>query len=523
MFWRNLNIGLKACCLGLAIAIVTIGLSAVVISANNRLHTVINKLHDIKLQGVYYSGHLQAATSNHYRTLYGYVASAGAAGAEEKELFKQEVNEYMEMVRALELLQDEGKLLDQFASSWAAYLVEAEKIPALVRAGENAAAQELVTEEAALLFQQTNALLVDLINNKRSAAKYYFDASIADVANARANAIVIIASGVAFLMAVGIYITRSITRPVAELVTSAKRLSEGDLTTDIAVLSGDEVGRLAEAFRKMSQQLRDLLRQIGLKADLVAASAQELSASSEQATSVSTENSATMNQISLTVGDVVASVQQIAAAATNATTVAEAGEKSVSRVAEQMKSITGSTAEIGKAIAGLSKKSKDINQITNLITGIADQTNLLALNAAIEAARAGEQGRGFAVVADEVRKLAEQSAKAAGKINELILDIQAEAGEAVEKMEQNGKDVVAGTQIAQEAGLSFREITGAVSGLTERLREITAAANQMVSGIHSVAAASEEQSAAAEEVASSSTSLAVLAEELNTLLGRFKF
>lgn len=523
MFWRNLNIGLKACFLGLAIAIVTIGLSAVVISANNRLHTVINKLHDTKLQGVYYSGHLLAAASRHNKALYSYVASAGSAGFEGKESSKQEVNEYVEMVRALEILQDEEKLLDQFTSSWAAYLAEAEKIPSLVQAGDNAAAQALATGEAALLFQQTDALLVDLINIKRATAKHYYEASMADVANARANAIAIIASGVAFLMVVGIYITRSITRPVAELVTSAKRLSEGDLTTDIVVRSGDEVGRLAEAFRKMSQQLRDLLKQIGLKADLVAASAQELSASSQQATSVSTENSATMNQISTSVGDVAASVQQIAAAATKAKMVAGEGEKGVSRVAEQMKSITNATEEIGKVITGLSKKSKDINQITNLITDIADQTNMLALNAAIEAARAGEQGRGFAVVADEVRKLAEQSAKAAGEINMLILDIQAEAGEAVEKMEQNGKEVMAGTQIAQEAGLSFREITSAVGGLTERLREISAAANQMVNGIQSVAAASEEQSAAAEEVASSSTSLAVLAEELNTLIGKFKF
>ncbi|MCL5982166.1 MAG: methyl-accepting chemotaxis protein [Firmicutes bacterium] len=522
MSLRNLTVGLKFCLLGFAVVAVTAVLSLVVISSNNRLRDIANQMYEKKLLGIYYVGLAQAGAIYHNRSVYNYVASEGATGAE-KEVHEGKLNEYLAKIRTVELTAEEKEVLDQFESFWSIYLAAVERVSPLVSEGRIQEAMTLTTGEISLLFQQADVLFLELAASKALEARQFHEESNEAVARARNNAVIIIVAGVLMLVLLGYFVARSITRPLAELVTSAKKISTGDLTVSIAVNSRDEIGTLAETFHSMSSQIRSLVSQIGEKADLVAASSQELSASSQQTTSAIMETSATMTEIASMAGHVAQGVQQITAASGKAAIAAAEGGKGVLGIAEQMKSITCATEEVGKVIDGLSKKSRDINQITKLITEIADQTNLLALNAAIEAARAGEQGRGFAVVADEVRKLAEQSAKAASEINKLIRDIQAEASAAVGKMGQSGREVTAGTQMVQEVGLSLREISAAVNGLTEKLREISASTGQMVAGVQSVATASEEQSVAAEEVAASSASLSELAEELNVLISQFKF
>lgn len=523
MSWRNTGIGMRIGLFALTVLLVTAVLSVVVISSNNRLRNIVYEMHEEKLQGVYYGGHLQAEALYHFAALYRFVISKGTDGVEDKEHYEEGIQEYLGKLSALGLTAQEQAVVEQFAEYWSQYLAAAKELPSLVQQGRNTEAMSLLAGELSVLSKQADTQLVELVDFKRAAAKQYFEESMAAVANARSMAIILIVGGTVLLMTVAVVITRSITRPLAELVASAKTLSAGDLTAEVAVRSGDETGKVAAAIQIMAANFQELVRQIGMKANLVAASSEELSASSQQTTSISEQNTATAAEMANTAKEVAASVQQIAVASSKATGVAGEGGNGVLRVAGQMQSIVQATEEIGAVIDGLSKKSRDIDQITRLITEVAEQTNLLALNAAIEAARAGEQGRGFAVVADEVRKLAEQSGRAAAEINKLIQAIQAEASEAVNKMEQSGREVAAGTRLAQEVGNSFTEITGAISGLTERLQEVDAAVTEMVGGIQGVAAASEEQSAAAEEVASSSAALAVLAEELNALIGKFKY
>jgi len=194
-------------------------------------------------------------------------------------------------------------------------------------------------------------------------------------------------------------------------------------------------------------------------------------------------------------------------------------------------------------VAKLGERAKEIGQIVDTIAGIAGQTNLLALNAAIEAARAGEQGRGFAVVAEEVRKLAEQSQEAAGKIAELIGEIQGDTDKAVVAMNDGTREVKTGAEVVNAAGAAFREIVTLVSQVSVSVKEISAAVQEMAGGsqqivgavkkidtlskssaaeAQSVSAAAEEQLASMEEIASSSQALAQLAQDLQAAVAKFR-
>ncbi len=184
---------------------------------------------------------------------------------------------------------------------------------------------------------------------------------------------------------------------------------------------------------------------------------------------------------------------------------------------------------VAEVVGGLGVRSREIGQIVGTITQIADQTNLLALNAAIEAARAGEQGRGFAVVADEVRKLAEESQAAAGSIETIIRDIQRETERAVSAMDEGRREVGEGSAKVTAAGGAFEAIRQRVADVASEVSQVAAAAQQLEAGavqvqdsIGAVAAVSEENAASAEELSASAAAVAAQARGLSELVGRFR-
>ncbi|WP_044894155.1 methyl-accepting chemotaxis protein [Bacillus alveayuensis] len=361
------------------------------------------------------------------------------------------------------------------------------------------------------------------------------------------------------------YISRIISRPVVMIAAAAEKIASGDLTgKQIEVKNRDEIGDLAKAFNRMSKNLRELIHQLASNAEQVAASAEELTASAEQTSKAAEQIASTMQDVaagvekqvqsveetSQTTNEMSSGAQQIAGNAQNVSSIAietaekaTQGGKTIDVAIKQMNSIHQTVNALAEVIKSLGERSKEIGQITNVITGIAEQTNLLALNAAIEAARAGEQGRGFAVVADEVRKLAEQSAQSAQQISQLISAIQEETNKAVQSMEAATKEVVAGISVVDTAGESFKQIQSSINEVTTQIQEISAAIQQMAAGTEQmvqsmqlvakvaetsaagteeVSAVTEEQLAAMEEISSSAESLSHMAEELQTLIGKFK-
>lgn len=362
-----------------------------------------------------------------------------------------------------------------------------------------------------------------------------------------------------------VVIAKKFVRPIEFIRDECLLLAKGDLRDqEVRVNSEDEIGQLAQGFRSMRTQLQELITKIHAQAEQLAASSEELTANSDQSaqasnqiassiTEMATGASAQMeatNEASAVVEQMSAGIQQIAANVNRlsdhsaaAADKAKNGDQAVKNAVQQMNQIQNTVNSSAQVVVQLGDQSKEIGQIVDTISGIAGQTNLLALNAAIEAARAGEQGRGFAVVADEVRKLAEQSQAAAKKIAELIAKIQNDTDKAVVAMNEGTQEVETGTEVVNAAGVAFKEIIGVVSQVSDQVQEISAAIQQMASGSQQivgsvkkiddlskksaaesqgVSATTEEQLASMEEIASSSQSLAKLAQDLQAAVFKFK-
>ncbi len=321
----------------------------------------------------------------------------------------------------------------------------------------------------------------------------------------------------------GFFIAMSIARPIGQVTELAKIVAGGDFTGDIAMKRSDEIGQLATAFSTMNGNLRDLIRQAIEMAGAVNQSSEGLSSSAESTASSLQQVAATTNQFA-------SGTQQLNAAAVEMDGIskqvagnAAEGSQAVEDAVRQMQEINTMVGDLRGVIDNLDKRSQEIGDIVGLITAVADQTNLLALNAAIEAARAGEHGAGFAVVAEEVRKLAEQAGKAAGEISVLVKATQDETGQAVESMDRGVAQVKEGTEVVLASGATFKSIVDNVETLVARIGQVSEGAQEISSGAEEISASTEEQSSAMEEITATSEELRASAEELASALGRFKY
>lgn len=360
------------------------------------------------------------------------------------------------------------------------------------------------------------------------------------------------------------FIIRSITKPLSTLVSSSKKISQGDLTEKIDVRSKDEIGQLGTSFNEMSESLRDVIQAVQTSVENVASSSEELTASAGQTTkatehitsSIETfsngnenqsemveQSAAHLKQMNEGLNEVAETSDVITASSIQSKTVAETGGQLVEQTVGQMKTIDHSVKEAEGVINGLEHKSKDITNILGVINSIADQTNLLALNAAIEAARAGESGRGFSVVAEEVRKLAVQSSDSAKEIEKLVNEIVTEIETSQNMFKAVNEEVKNGLTITDQTKESFSQINEQTAEIAARINEMNTTVRELSKGseqiskavneiadvsressasIQDIAASAEEQLASMEEISSSSTTLSQMAEELRDLIKKFK-
>lgn len=360
-------------------------------------------------------------------------------------------------------------------------------------------------------------------------------------------------------------IANKFTAPIIAMRDECLLLAEGDLRDrKIGTNSTDEIGQLAHGFVNMRKKLQKLVQKIYAQAEQLADTSEELTASAEQSsnssaqaaesaatlaaasgkqTAASQETTVVVHEMSEGIQKISGNAQQLSTDSNQAATKADHGNQAVERAVNQMDQIRNTVSESGQVVTKLGEKSEEIGHIVDVIAGISGQTNLLALNAAIEAARAGEQGRGFAVVADEVRKLAEQSQNAAQQIAELIKTIQLDTEHAVAAMNAGIQEVTTGTDVVHAAGASFQEIIQVVNHLSEGVTHISADIERVAAGTHTIvnaadtmetlsrksageaqhfSAASEEQRTSMKEISSASQFLAELAQELQSEVSKFK-
>jgi len=331
--------------------------------------------------------------------------------------------------------------------------------------------------------------------------------------------------------------------PVLEIKHTVEGLSNGDFTCRSGVRAGffgreldDEFTHLSRSVNRMAGQVSGVVERIRETSAYLASATEELSSNSSSisdgaaAQSGQTSYLATaMEEMSATVTEVARNSQQASSRARDAREIAAKGGQVVNEAIAAMRDVAGATSVSAETIKRLGKSSEEIGTIVSVINDIADQTNLLALNAAIEAARAGEQGRGFAVVADEVRKLAERTTRATKEISAMINAIQGETSKAVSAMSEGTVKVENGVKLANEAGQALKEIVSGVGTVTDMIGQIatsaeeqSAATGEITRGMDSIAEVARNSVAATGEVSKATGELASLASELKELVSHFR-
>ncbi|MER2030274.1 MAG: methyl-accepting chemotaxis protein [Solibacillus sp.] len=416
-----------------------------------------------------------------------------------------------------------------------------------------AASDGMFDATAQMVEYQENKL--DAINTKTDDS-FAFSVLVAGIA---------LAISVLIGILVMVYIRKTIISPLNGIVNEANIIAAGDLSQqDIVVKTKDEIGQLGNAFNSMKNNLSNLIKNIQVNSEQVNGAAQELSASTEEISATtedvtvrvndtaeraqisahaSNESARAMEETASGVQRIAESTQKLLGNSVDATQTAKDGGQIIYDAQQQMSIISSSTNSVNALVQKLAQQTEEINNISQLITSITDQTNLLALNAAIEAARAGEHGKGFAVVADEVRKLAEQSKSSANSIVNLTLEIKADTENVERAVTESLVSVEDGVKIISNAGESFTSIVNAVTQMSMQIQEISAtseelsasaeqvtasvneiaqSSNESSSNLEMVAAAVEEQTATMHQINAIAVSLSDNAQTLQQEIQQFK-
>lgn len=455
------------------------------------------------------------------------------------------------------------KNLQALRQEWSAYRGQLNRIIELSDNRQSAQAA-LILDESLNKFEYLDDLLVKVIDARKDFINAETGAAAAEYERTKWILIVSVLAVILISVSMAFYLSRSINTSIKYLIGIADHVAQGNLKVDVTPKSNDEFGMLTNAFAETVKQLKSLIEGITNTAENLVSFSDQLTSNADQSAQATQQVANSISnvafnmtkqgeQVNSSVVEITNMTEDIAAfeklseqsskAANDVADIAQAGRVAVSGAVSQMETIAASVTESAEVIRQLAARSEEISQISDTISGIAEQTNLLALNAAIEAARAGEHGRGFAVVADEVRKLAEGSALAAAKIAELIRIIQNDTTKAVERMEQGTHDVQSGKSVVDEAGNSFSTIVQAVIGLTKNAEIILRAArsssekiNKLVAVMddlnktsaavsqeaESVSAATEELSASMDEIATASKNMSDMAQKLKDSTSQFK-
>ncbi|MEE1869846.1 methyl-accepting chemotaxis protein [Pseudomonas auratipiscis] len=373
---------------------------------------------------------------------------------------------------------------------------------------------------------------------KTSDALYKIQLDRRDSESAQARTLQVTATLLALLVGIlaAVIITRQITRPLRETLAVVDKIASGDLTHNLHITRRDELGVLQQGIQRMGATLRDLISGIRDGVTQIASAAEELSAVTEETSAgvnsqkVETDQVATaMHEMAATVQEVARNAEHASSAATDADAQARAGDQVVAEAIGQIERLAEEVRRSTEAMGQLQQESQKIGSVMDVIKSVAEQTNLLALNAAIEAARAGEAGRGFAVVADEVRGLAQRTQKSTEEIEELVAGLQSGTQQVANVMHGSRNLTESSVELTRKAGASLESITRTVSSIQSMNQQIAAAAEQQSAvaeqisrSILNVRDVSEQTAAASDETAASSVELARLGNQLQTLVSHFR-
>ncbi|MGG5873395.1 methyl-accepting chemotaxis protein [Pseudomonas peli] len=436
---------------------------------------------------------------------------------------------------ALIASDDEKALFERFKQAENNYLQEQRKILAAVRQGDLDAALAVANGSLNGHADSMAKALTDLSVLNRTGATAASEAADAVFASARFWVMAMIALALVLTVILALMLTRSIVAPLTEAVRVAEVVASGNLTQSIDVQGSDEPARLLGALKSMQQSLRNTIQNISDSSTQLASASEELSAVTEDSTRGLHQQNNEIEQAATAVNEMTSAVEEVARnavstseASSESNRTAQHGREQVRQTVESISHLADDVTHTATEVEQLAGQVRDISKVLDVIRSIAEQTNLLALNAAIEAARAGEAGRGFAVVADEVRALAHRTQQSTREIEQMVSGIQQGTDKAVNAMQNSNTRARSTLDIAKAAGQALDEIAAAISQINERNLVIASASEEQAQvarevdrNLVNIRDLSMQSSAGANQTSAASQELSRLAVDLNALVARF--
>ncbi|MFG1495918.1 methyl-accepting chemotaxis protein [Saccharospirillum sp. HFRX-1] len=467
-------------------------------------------------------------TSDNTATIERYSANVDAAQA----ALEDAKIEFEGLMRAPAAIEIYGQMLEGFDQYWPLN----ERLRELALAGREEQAEQILEADLAPLAATISAEIAELVQFQKQRIRD--SSTVAQQTFSMARMMILGAIGAVIVLVIlcAIWLTRSIVGPIRQAIGVANVVADNDLTGDIDIIGRDEASQMLSALQRMKENLRTTLMSINESSDQLASASEELSAVSRESTQGLQQQSAELDQAATAVTEMTAAIEEVANNANETAQESQQAEErsrygleQVGRTISSIESLVTVIKNTATDIADLSSKIADVTSVLDVIRGIAEQTNLLALNAAIEAARAGEHGRGFAVVADEVRSLAQRTADSTHEIERIIEAVEAGSERAVSAMNTSNDSAGHTLETGREAGEALNAIAALISSISNHNTASASAAEQQAKvarevdrNLITVRDLATQTAAGAEQANSSSQELARLAEQLNKLVGHFK-